>query len=312
MKKALLLMMICAFAMACCLSGCSSEKPGILADAAKYTAGDAELTEPVEKIEIDWASGSVTVKADSGTTVRLSEKTSRSLPEDSRMHWRLEGTTLKIVFQVSGKLFSVDELFSSVGEKNLTVLVPEALNLTGIDVQSSSADVTVSGIKADSVSVETSSGEISSGCEAKDIQLESTSGAIALTTGSADSISAESTSGNISAAFQAAGSVGLKSTSGSISASGSSADRMHAKNTSGKITLSMDSAPKTCRAESTSGSVTLYLPENADFVAEVDTTSGEFESDFALVKNKDTYTCGKGGNELKLEATSGDVSILKK
>ena len=51
------------------------------------------------------------------------------------------------------------------------------------------------------------------------------------------------------------------------------------------------------------------LPEDADFTASVHSTSGDFESGFALRRDGGCYICGSGRADVRIETTSGDASI---
>lgn len=56
----------------------------------------------------------------------------------------------------------------------------------------------------------------------------------------------------------------------------------------------------------------LILPDDSDYAANVGTTSGKFESDFALKKYGSTYICGSGSTKIDINTALGNVSILPK
>ena len=62
-------------------------------------------------------------------------------------------------------------------------------------------------------------------------------------------------------------------------------------------------------AESTSGNVTLSLPEDTGFTAHLDTTSGDITYELPLEKKGDTYICGDGSSKINIDTTSGDIAI---
>ena len=74
------------------LSGCSLVSSVNYANAEQYSAGDAEITEKIENIEIDWPSGSVTIVPHAENAFLLSEKAGDGIKDDLRVHWWLEGT----------------------------------------------------------------------------------------------------------------------------------------------------------------------------------------------------------------------------
>ena len=71
------------------LTGCARFNSIIYDHAEHYSSGDAEFTDKIESIEVDWVSGSVSVVSHPGNTVVLSEKAEGSIPEDLHVHWWL-------------------------------------------------------------------------------------------------------------------------------------------------------------------------------------------------------------------------------
>ena len=61
--------------------------------------------------------------------------------------------------------------------------------------------------------------------------------------------------------------------------------------------------------DASSGDVTLYLPKQSDVKIEVDTSSGDFESDISFSKSGDTYTLGSGDNTISIDTSSGDIYV---
>ena len=76
MKKVFVFVILSTVVLAslCGLTGCSAAGSVTYANADQYTAGDTEITEKVENIEIDWLTGNVSVVPHSGNTVLVSEK----------------------------------------------------------------------------------------------------------------------------------------------------------------------------------------------------------------------------------------------
>lgn len=83
------------------LTGCTGLRASAYENPERYTVGDAVLTDGIDRIEIEWASGSVRVIPHDGDGVRLSEVAKEGLPEELRMRWWLDGRTLRIRFAAS-------------------------------------------------------------------------------------------------------------------------------------------------------------------------------------------------------------------
>lgn len=296
-----------ALASVLALSGCSFS-PIIYANAEKYSVGDAEIADKIENIEINWASGSVNVVSHSEDTFLLSEKTGDGISDDLRMHWWLEGSTLHVKFAASG----ANLWLFRTGNKKLTLTVPETTSFNDITIKSASAEVNADGLVAEDLSVSTASGNMTISCTANTVKLGSASGNVELTQkGKAEKIGIDTASGKIVADLGQADQVELESASGKINVTAALVDSLSVKATSGAVSCEFEATPSECRLRAVSGEVTLILPDDPDFTAKISTASGDFESDFALKKDGNTYICGNGDGNIDIETASGDVSIRK-
>ena len=180
MKKIIALLIL--FALAGSLSGCGRGLFGldlgfgnsfVYDHAGKYTAGDGEIDGTVKKLDIDWLSGSVSVVAGKGDSVLIQEAAGGIIDKDMRVHWWLDGTTLRVKFCASGLKPRIYH-----GKKDLTVTVPETLSLSAISVDSASAEVSVLGASMDELSVDTASGAIrvDTDCGLESLRTDSASG----------------------------------------------------------------------------------------------------------------------------------------
>ena len=288
------------------LTGCTGLRASAYKNPERYTAGDAVLTDEIDRIEIDWASGSVRVLAHDGEGVRLSEVAKEGLPEELRMRWWLDGRTLRIQFSAS------DAGLRLVGDwrKELTLALPEGLRLDSVVIKAASAEVDIDDLATEALCVSTASGDMRIICEAASIQLDSASGGIQLEQmGSAASVDVDTASGRIDATLDHAEEAQFESASGDIHLAAASVETLSVKSASGDVDCALASTPSICELHAASGEVALGLPEDADFTAEVRTTSGDFESDFALRRDGGSYVCGSGDAHVRIETTSGDVSI---
>ena len=300
-----------ALTAALALSGCSFMNPLTYAHAEQYSVGNAELAETIEAVEIDWSSGSVHVLTHAENTFLLTEKTGSGISDDLRMHWWLDGTTLRVRFAKSGtNLWLFHE-----GHKDLTLTVPESVSLREIVIRSASAEISAENLTAETLGVSTVSGDMSIGCAANAVRLNSASGDIALTqSGESGEIGIETASGKIQAELSRAGRVELKSASGKIGLSAALVDALAVKSTSGAVSCGLEAAPSECTLRAVSGSIALILPDAPDFTARIRTTSGDFESEFAMKKEGNRYISGSGSGSgnFDIETTSGDISIRKR
>lgn len=290
-------------------SGCLITNVLNYSDAKKYTAGNTIITDKVESIDLSYLSGIVNVKTHAENTVIISEETPDGLKKDMLVHWWLDKTTLKIKYAASG----TRQPIFGIWEKKLTLTVPESAIFSDVKVKVASAELETSLLRTQNLDVETVSAAADINCEAKNIDITSTSGRINLNAnGEITNIALQSTSGDIDAVFEKAGKANFKSTSGKIRIFADKTSDAVLKTTSGAIICDFNEAPFKCKISSTSGKTTLKLPENADFDVMFNTSSGKFNSDFALVKNGNRYVCKNGNADIEIKTTSGDVFVQKK
>ena len=297
---------------------------GILfANADQYTSGDTEITSPVDALEIDWTSGEVRIEHHAGTGIIVSETADAALSEDQKLRWWLDGATLRISYMKPGINLSFNF------RKVLTVSLPEGTVLKAADIRATSADLILPGLDADEIRIETTSGSVDASTAANRLTVSSTSGDLSIRQDSGlDSASFSATSGSISAALAGAREITADTSSGSIGISVSgSVKNIRLSSTSGRICPDLSYAEKAefsstsggvsgkvasfsdLKIRSTAGSVTLQLSAEPGFTCETDTASGDFSSDLALTKDKDTYACGDGKAKCRIETTSGDIRI---
>ena len=308
MKKILAFAILAALLLGAvwALTGCTGLRASAYENPERYSVGDAVLTDKIDRIEIDWASGSVRLVAHAGDAIQLTEAAEEGMPEELRMRWWLDGSTLRVRFAESDAGL---RLFGN-WRKELTLAVPEGLRLDSVVIKAASAEVDIDDLATEALCVSTASGDMRIICEAASIQLDSASGGIQLEQmGSAASVDVDTASGRIDATLDHAEGAQFESASGDIHLAAASVEALSVKSASGDVDCALASTPSSCELHAASGEVALGLPEDADFTAEVRTTSGDFESDFALRRDGGSYVCGSGDAHVRIETTSGDVSI---
>ena len=147
-----------------------------------------------------------------------------------------------------------------------------------------------------------------------ELKVNSTSGSIFIKTFDGQSCSINSTSGSQKLTNAKINKIISKATSGSVTVEGQVLQSFDIGTTSGTIGLELDDAPlNNSRASSTSGTIFLGLPGNADFSLSVSTTSGSFTN--AITRERQVshvdYTgdINNGGAKIALSSTSGNISI---
>jgi len=130
-KTTLIVLLLILCGLLCCCSVNAYTYP----DGNRYTAGGAAVTGRVEKLDVSWIDGSVTIAYHDGSDVRLSESSARHLDKKDELRWWLNGGTLYVKYAESGFHLSTNL------NKELTVLLPRDMQLDTLAINAVSANV---------------------------------------------------------------------------------------------------------------------------------------------------------------------------
>lgn len=133
-------------------SGCRINLRSRYKNANKYKAGDFEYNaSEVSKAEINWINGSIEIRQTGGKVLSVREEGGK-LSKAKKLHWYLDGDTLRIQYCKSGYNGHI-----SSKAKNLIVEVPEGIDLA---INTVSSDLTMDkDQKYGSLKINTVSGE---------------------------------------------------------------------------------------------------------------------------------------------------------
>lgn len=197
-------------------------------------------------------------------------------------------------------------------DTNLYLRVPVGAS---IEAESVSADIAVSGIQGESITLNTVAGDLEVEASPQRVELASVSGDVELE-GKVTRASVESVSGDITVDGPS-GEISFSTVSGDVSLEAGTVSRGRFESVSGEMTLALsleDGGRLNC--DSMSGDINLRLPasQQADFGAQ--SFSGDINSEFgkALSVSKGPGTMlehreGNNGAQIRLETFSGDISI---
>lgn len=104
--------------------------------------------------------------------------------------------------------------------------------------------------------------------------------------------------------------ININSVSADVDISNVNADKIDLEAVSGEIEM-RQSAFKKLDVEAVSGNAEIYLPSSASFRAEIDSVSGDFNTDFSVTKQGDAYISGNGDMEISADMVSGNLGIYK-
>ena len=296
-----------AVALIGCLSGCNFgwKTSYIYQNGDKYVAGDREITEKIETIDLDYLSGDVTLTGTDASTVTIRETSETQLDDQRKVHTWVDGTTLYVRYCASAKGLDVNFL-----KKNLEIQLPADVKLSDVKVKVSSGDLTYKDLEAENVNVHASSGDVEVSGAAKKMDLQVSSGDLTLNQrGDSEEIKLKTSSGEIFVNAENAGVLDVHSSSGKVKVEAKSVKDFRSKISSGAGEYKFASEPETIDVSHSSGSATFYLPKESNLTGEFKASSGKLSYDLAFSKNGDNYVCGNGANLMKVHVSSGNINV---
>lgn len=301
-------------------------------DDDKYNTGNATITREelngINTLDIDWIDGSIDIISYDGDVVELYESSDKVLDDDTVMRWRVHDGKIRIKYYKSGWIFGLFGKSSSNLKKKLTVKIPVDM-ISEIKVEAVSTNVNLDlQYNISEADIETVSGDVRlNGIHTKstaddEIDIKTTSGKIELHDCSSSKLKCESTSGSITVNGIFDNEAKVSAVSGKLELSGIF-KKLKCSTVSGDINIRYDgedlesykecfSSLGKCAIETVSGTARFICAEFPyGFVADMDTVSGSFSSDFATSSANNEYRYGQGEFEIDFESVSGNFKINK-
>jgi lia operon protein LiaG len=168
------------------------------------------------------------------------------------------------------------------------------------------------------LTMDSSSGDISiSDLELEELKIDMSSGDLIIDELKVGKFIFDSSSGELTAKRLESSESRLDLSSGSVTID-KFAGNLDAKLSSGDIEISYSNFNDNITVDSSSGDISITLPSDANFELDSETSSGKIICDYPITisggQDRDQLKgiVGNGGNRIHVEASSGDISILKK
>ncbi len=226
----------------------------------------------IDELSIDWLDGSIEIEGYDGSEIILQESNTSGLNEDNSLMYTIDNNTLNIVSAPS----QAGLFLSNTGReaKNLHIYLPKNNEWKDIKIDAQDADISINGMIAAAVKADVVDGDLS----LSKVDL---------------------------------GHLTFGSMEGSLTAKASRIEQINADTTSGGITASLINCPSSIQFDTMSGDTELYLPNDSQFVVQMDTFSGTLDTDFVGTYNEDCFTVGNGNSQFKISTTNGSTAIHK-
>jgi DUF4097 and DUF4098 domain-containing protein YvlB len=199
------------------------------------------------------------------------------------------------------------------GDSSLSVKLPRRASL---EVESVSANVEVSAVEGERMSLSSVSGDIGMSGSPKRLEVSTVSGTQRLDSASAD-VRMETVSGQIRLKGATPQNLGAESVSGDIELQLEAAQgAVSAETVSGDVRLTAARLAGQIRIESMSGSIDLLLPSSGSARLQASSFSGTIDSDAGEVERRKygpgaslTHVLGNGDANVSVETFSGRIKI---
>lgn len=201
------------------------------------------------------------------------------------------------------------ELFLAVGSVTVT-------NVDGeVYVDAHSAPVTTTGTKG-VLSVDVGSGAVRVTQADGDLSVDTGSGAVEVSRFHGQSLSIDTGSGDVTGSELESGKLDIDTGSGEIRLTGVAAPELALETGSGGITADLQRDITSLQAETGSGDIAIHAPPTLGAAIQIETSSGDIETDFPLQVTRQSRdhmvgTIGDGKGTIAIETGSGGIRLLK-
>lgn len=199
---------------------------------------------------------------------------------------------------------------------NLAVGHVTVSNVDGhLSVDASSADVEASGTRGE-LSIDVGSGDVGVSDAQGGLSVDTGSGEVTLTGIRADNVSIETGSGNVTGTRLGGTGLKIDTGSGDVRLSAVSAPDANIETGSGNIELQVDATLRSFHGETGSGDVTLRAPASLSAMVDLETSSGDISSDFAVAvtRREEDHIVGRigdGQGKISVDTGSGNVKLVR-
>ena len=269
-------------------------------DAEKYQTGAfAYPANEIKAVEVYWRSGKVEITESDNAELCVKESGSE-LPNDTAMHYFLDGGVLRIRFCASGAKIQVN-----AADKHLSLEVPKGIDLS---VHMTSALVKADSLDQNNVLIAALSGSTELGTVTADtIDLSSSSGSICAASLSAQSLKCSASSGSVDIGVISVETLDCSTSSGDVTMDSVVSETANITTSSGSVELTLAKVPST-EIHTSSGTVSLLLARGGAEVLYT-TNSGKLLTDHEYDRKGDLYVFDEGVSNITVETSSGNLKI---
>jgi DUF4097 and DUF4098 domain-containing protein YvlB len=200
-------------------------------------------------------------------------------------------------------------VYLAVGKVSVT-------NINGdLSVDVASAPVTTSGTRGE-LDIDVGSGAVQVTKQTGELEVNTGSGAVTASEIRGESISIRTGSGEVSATNLRSNQLEIDTGSGNIEVTGLTSPQVALQTGSGSVNADLSGEVWNVNVQTGSGDVTLKVPPTLAAEVDIETSSGDIETDFEVAVTRHardhmTGRIGEGGGKIDVETGSGSIKLVK-
>jgi lia operon protein LiaG len=256
----------------------------------------------------------------SSTQLRVRDDGTFSDRGDHDEHRREEGRRVTIAGGGGGLAAHADirlivprgknvELYLAVGKVNVVKVEGD------LRIDAAAAPVTTSHTRGE-LQIDVGSGGVQVTDSRGDLSIDTGSGAVSASDVRGEQVSIETGSGEVTTRDVRTSQLSVETGSGDIRASNLVAGQLSLETGSGAVTADMSGEVWNVNVETGSGDITLRVPPTLGAEVDIETSSGEIETDFEVAVTRHardhlTGRIGDGRGKIEIETGSGGIKLLR-
>src|SRR3954471_67584 len=184
-----------------------------------------------------------------------------------------------------------------------------------LNIDAASAPVTTSNTRGE-LNIDVGSGDVQVTKSRGGLSVDTGSGSVSLTDVTGEDISVDTGSGQVSGTTVKSGQIEVQTGSGDIQLAGLTAPQVKLETGSGMVTADVSGELWNVNVETGSGDITLKVPPTLGAEVDIETSSGEIETDFEVAVTRHardhmTGRIGDGRGKIDIETGSGGIKLVK-
>jgi lia operon protein LiaG len=235
-------------------------------------------------------------------------------------HWEEEGRRVTITDDSDGLDARADLVVGVPKGANVSLyLAVGSVTVSNVDgelrVDSHSAPITASGTRG-TLQVDVGAGDVRIAQAQGEVHVDTGSGTVDVTGFHGSSLSIDTGSGDVTGSDFETDDLSVDTGSGEVRISGVASPSVSLETGSGGITAELRRDVASLSVETGSGDIAIHAPATLGAEVEIETSSGDIETDFPLLVTRQSRdhmkgTVGDGKGTIAIETGSGGIKLLK-